>query len=159
MNTNEDKKPKGWEKFLMATLTSDKFIKYISSANLSDLLRTALQVPGIKGKMTETLTKLGGDLKERYEITDYSSYVDKNKYVIILNIESEEMRDDFVAHFQRFIRDSRQRFEFGFDMFIKAYKISSISCKNEDGHVKIEVHTPRSADLESVASEIQKLVR
>jgi len=153
------KKSKGWEKFLRAALTSDKFVEYISTANLVDLLKTALQVPGVKKKMTETLTQLGGDLKERYEIVDYSAYADENKYVIVLNIESNEMRDDFVAHFQRFIRDLRQRFEFGFDMFIKSYKISSISCKNEDGHVKIEVHTPRSADLESVASEIQELVR
>ena len=153
------KKSKGWEKFLRAALTSDKFVEYISTANLVDLLKTALQVPGVKKKMTETLTQLGGDLKERYEIVDYSAYADENKYVIVLNIESNEMRDDFVAHFQRFIRDLRQRFEFGFDMFIKSYKISSISCKNEDGHVKIEVHTPRSADLESVALEIQELVR
>ena len=156
---NKAKKPKGWEKFLMAALTSNKFAEYISTANLADLLKTALQVPGVKKKMTETLTQLGGDLKERYEIVDYSAYADENKYVIVLNIESDEMRDDFVAHFQRFIKDLRQRFGFGFDTFIKSYQISSISCKNEDGHVKIEVHTPRSADIESVASEIQGLVR
>jgi len=138
-----------------AALKSPKFLDYLGDANLGDLVNSALHSP-FGAQMVEALTQMGEDLKERYEITGWKWRADRenNKFVIELEIDTAEMRKDFVTHFGTFMSDLQAKFGGGFDMFINLYKIEGYSCREEDDKVEIVFSTSRVADLEAVILEL-----
>lgn len=136
-------------------LTSPVFLEYVKDANLGDLVNAALHSP-FGAQMIKNLTEMGEDLKERYEITGWKWHADRenNTFVIELNIDTPEMRKDFVTHFDTFMSDLQAKFGGGFDMFIKLYKIEGYSCREEGDKVEVVFSTTRVADLEAVILEI-----
>lgn len=136
-------------------LTSPKFLEYIEGANLGDLVNSALHSP-FGAQMVESLTRMAEDLKERYEITGWKWHADRenNRFVIELEINTKEMRTDFVTHFGTFMSDLQAKFGGGFDMFIQLYRIEKYSCVEVDNKVEIVFSTSRVADLEAVILEI-----
>jgi len=133
-------------------LTSPKFFEFIEKANIGDLVKDVLRIPGMREKLLERFKQMGRDLRERYKIEKWDWHADKEngEFTIELDIDTAEMRKDFSEHFHTFLQTLRAKFGGGFDMFLKIYKIKGIGCHEEGERVKIVVSTPRVADLEAV---------
>jgi hypothetical protein len=147
----------GWlGKMAGKALTSPKFLEYIGEMELSDLVTEALQIPGLKDKIVDTLMDMSRDIRERYEVTkwDWRADTKQNALIVELFIDSSDMRKDFNTRFLELLTSTRKKFGGGWDWFIKLYKISKISCHDVDDRIRVTITTPRVRDLEKVILEI-----
>jgi hypothetical protein len=145
-----------WGKMAGKVLTSPKFLEYIGQMDLSDLVTEALQIPGLKDKIVDTLMDMSRDIRERYDVTKWEWQTDpqQNALLVELYIESPDMRKEFNTRFLELLTNTREKFGGGWDWFIKVYKISKIACHDVDDHIRITITTPRVRDLEKVILEI-----
>lgn len=137
-------------------LTSPKFLQFIADAQLGDLVSEALAIPAIREKLVGSLTELGADLREKYDIESWRWERDRelDTLTAIVNINTTEQRKDFITHFHTFLEDLRKKFGGGFDSFIKIYKVKSISAREVGETVAIVIESPRAADLEGAVLNI-----
>jgi hypothetical protein len=147
----------GWlGKMAGKVLTSPKFLEYISGVELFDLVAEALQIPGMRDKIVNTLSDMSSDIRDRYEVRKWNWHADtqENALIVELFIDRVDMRKDFNTRFMELLRSTREKFGGGWDWFVKLYKISKISCHDVDDCVRITIVTPRVRDLEKVILEI-----
>lgn len=137
-------------------MESDKFLEFVKESNLGDLINVALQTPMVREGLMEKITELAGEIREHYEVKDWKQWTDRdqNKVIIQLFIDTEEMREDFVAHFKNFLHDLRAKFGSGFDAFMSFYKVKDIAAHIKEDKVEIVLVTERVADLEAVILEL-----
>lgn len=153
-----DKKPGGIVGLVVDNIgkivTSEKFLEYVSEADLSELVATAMQSPYAAG-ILEKIKMMGRELKVRYNVTSWRYNVDRanNKFIAELDIATHELRQDFATNFHNFIKALREKSGIGFDLFAQFYKIEKIRCVEVGEKVLIEILTPRVNDLEKCILE------